>query len=616
MCGILGYFSTPNYKTDIRDKLEQLNHRGPDGTGIFDDSTEYYNLSLGHKRLSIIDLNERSNQPFFSTCRRYAIIFNGEIYNYQELQDKYLPDEKMLTTSDTEVLLMLYMKYKEAMLNMLEGMFALVIYDVEAREIFIARDQLGIKPLYYYKDDQKVIFSSELKAIWAFERVKKEIDWSFLPEFMLNSFLYEPDTGYQRVKKLLPGAYMKISVENGQLNTQTKVYWSIVDKNGHQANSTDSIIEKSIQSHLISDVPVGLFFSGGVDSSIILQNVRPKITPLIVKSDSEATAQSGILDDYTYAKKVATLFETPLVELPLNQYIPSNEAFLESIHQLSMLSEEPLADYTFISSRYISQKSREAGFTVMLSGMGADELFGGYDKFRMVQNHAAFKAISPFVNLFLKNNKKFNKKIQRFNSFFDADDFALKYSSLVGCYSLNDLKKLLPQTTDIQTFTNKINGYLADKQHFSPLKKAMALDLHGFLSHNFLVADKSSMLESIELRVPLATHSIAEHTFGLPDKQLVGLFKTKKILKQYLCQYLPKDIVHRKKTGFNPPLDAAINQLGEAGTLAFLKKNDLYAHLNENEIKQIVAKHFRREENNTFKIYLILYLSAWLANNR
>lgn len=616
MCGILGYLSTKNYKTDIKDKLEVINHRGPDGAGIFEDSTASYNIALGHKRLSIIDLNERSNQPFFSACRRYVIIFNGEIYNYKELQSKHLADEKILTTSDTEVLLLLYLRYKEAMLNMLEGMFAFVIYDTEAGEVFMARDQLGIKPLYCYKDEQKIIFSSELKAIWAFEQVEKQIDWNFLPEFMLNSFLYEPDTGYQRVKKLLPGAYMKISVENGQLNTQTEVYWSVGNKSRKPADSTSAIIEQSIESHLVSDVPVGLFFSGGVDSSIILQNVRPKITPLIVKSDSDESEQSGMLDDYAYAQKVAKIFETPLVELPLNEYIPSNEAFLESIEELSILSEEPLADYTFISSRYISRKSREAGFTVMLSGMGADELFGGYDKFRMVQNHAIFKAISPFVNVFLKNNKKFNKKIQRFNAFFNTDDFVLKYASLTGYYSIDDLSKLLPKTTHLQAFTDKLNAYLADKQHFSPLKKAMFLDLRGFLSHNFSVADKSSMLESIELRVPLATHLLAEHSFGLPDKELVGLFKTKKVLKDYLSKYLPKDIVHRKKTGFNPPLDAAINQLGEAGAFAFLKKNDLYEHLNEQEVRQIITKHFKQEENNTYKIFLLLYLSAWIANNK
>lgn len=616
MCGIVGYISRTGYKDTLEDKLQEIRHRGPNGKGVYESFETDCNVGLGHVRLSIIDLSENANQPFYSSCKKYVIIFNGEIYNYKKLKEKYLKDVVLKTESDTEVLLQLYILKGKAILNELNGMFAFAIYNIDNKSMFIARDQLGIKPIYYYQDKDKFIFASEIKALWKFSGVKKEIDQTCFTEFLLNGFLYEPDTGYKNIKKLQLGSCVTLANDGSILKEK---FWSLHSKENTISSpieTFDKEIENSIKEHLESDVPVGLFFSGGVDSTIILDKVKDKIRPIVVKSSEEDSKNSGQTNDYFYANKVAENLGVPLETITLKDEIKTAQDFLNQIDFLSKATEEPISDYTFISSQIISKKSKDLGYTVMLSGMGADEIFGGYPRYKMVKYDKLFGLVNKLVPDFLLKNKAFEKKIQRFKTYYKHKEFSLKYASLVGYFSLTELDSLIINKADASKYVAKTNKYLEDIPNASKLKKAMYLDLYGFLSHNFLVADKSSMLESLELRVPLATKNLMEKTFNIKSDYLLKLNDTKVILKKLLLKAnFSKDIVYRKKAGFNPPLDHLIKNLGQQKITEVLEKNGFYKIFNADFINTVLQNHFHGKENNTYKVFQLLYLSYWIKNN-
>ncbi|MEM1326657.1 MAG: asparagine synthase (glutamine-hydrolyzing) [Bacteroidota bacterium] len=613
MCGIVGYHSLATYQDTLDDKLKLIAHRGPDGVGIFEEESETHRVAYGHRRLTIIDLSTAANQPFHSNCGRYVIAFNGEIYNYQILKES-LTDYTFRTTSDTEVLLNYYIEYGTAAFADLEGMFAFVIYDKEKQETICVRDQLGIKPVYIYQDEQKLVFASEIKALHAFRGIEKEVDERLYTDFLLNGFLYEPETGFKNIQKLFPGSYLIASVQDGKMNYQTANYWTPQ----HRLNTTTTLTEKiktSIDRHLMSDVPIGLFFSGGVDSSVLLTQLEgTNIELLTAKSAAAAYEQAGVSSDAYYADKIANHLGKPLTNLAISETVSSNDDFLRAVDQVSQLVEEPIADFTFLSSLELSRLARQKNMIVMLSGMGADEVFAGYDRYRLVVHERFFKLISPLVRLFLGTSSRFSKKIERFESYLKEKDFELKYTSLIGYFSAAEIKKLLP-TANIEAYSRKLKKYA--KSASNNLQKSMMLDVYGFLSHNFLVADKSSMQASIEMRVPLATAKLLEHTLALPTKRLLSLTKAKLPLRDILYQYLPKKWVNRPKAGFNPPLDNHIQQLGADLLLETYEKNGLCNILDESYIRHLIAQHFddRQSHNHTYKLYQLLFFSFWLRNN-
>lgn len=606
MCGILGYFSERKYNIEsLEGSMSLMKHRGPDYKSEIKISNFDSTIHLSHLRLSIIDVSPRSNQPFISQCDQYIIVFNGEIYNYKKLKEIYLTDVSFQTESDTEVLLELYKRYNAQMLSWLEGMFAFSIYDKQKKELFMARDPLGIKPLYYYHDHEKYVFSSEIKPLFSFPGIEKKIDSSFLEEFLRNGFIYEPDTGFENIKKVYPGSYHIIKITDNKIQLRNEKYWSPVSSIKEQ--NIDHLLNTTINQHLISDVPVGTFFSGGVDSTVIINEIKQDTTLLTLKSDQNDVKASGFSSDYYYANKIANHLNKPLTEIQLDA--SDSDSLLDEITHIASSVEEPIADYTFIASQKLSKAARDRNLIVMLSGMGADEIFAGYPRYSLVQYEKIYKMILPFSPM-LRISKSLNKKVDRFNNFFNNTEFVLKYSSLVGYFSneeINNLSKLESKNT----YVTKLNKKLESYQDCSPVKKAMILDKDGFLSHNFMVGDKSSMLESIELRVPLATKSLFDYTFSLPDNELLNLRTTKILLKKYLEKSLPKNFIYRKKAGFNPPLDGKILKLGKDKIYNYCYDNGLFDIVNEKPFKIILNKHFSKKVNNTYKIYSLLFLSAW-----
>jgi len=613
MCGIVGFISHRDYSASLRAATDVMSHRGPDNVGHHFDEFNQWRIGLGHRRLSIIDLSEGANQPFEDSTMAFAIVFNGEIYNYRSLRQQ-LKDVHFRTDSDTEVLLELYKRKGSKMLNELKGMFSFAILDRNKETIFLARDQLGIKPLYFCHKNNEFAFASEIRGLFEFPFIPKNIDTNCFTEFFLNGFLYEPDTGFKDVFKLPAGHFAQVEYSDQKISVREERYWSPFLKTDKEAKEIKAVIEEEIQDHLVSDAPVGLFFSGGVDSSILLANVKNTTKAITVRSPQGSMIEAGMADDWTYAKKIAKIFDVSLDHIELGSL--SGEGFLENIEDLARSIEEPIADYTFVASAFLSAKSRAKGYKVMLSGLGADEIFAGYGRYVLVHHQNFFRPFEVMVRILGKHFSFFEKKVERFSSFYRETDFVYRYTSLIGYFSRDDLKSAFVKMPDYSMFSRKLNGILLEVEQKSSLKKAMYIDLQGFLSHNFTVADKSSMLASQELRVPLATKSLAEITFGASESSLIWGFRAKNILKEYLSRFLPRSIVNRRKTGFNPPLDGLIRSLGKERILEFVSKNELYEVVKEEFVHSLLDSHFSNKVNRTYQIFTLLFFSAWYKLNK
>jgi asparagine synthase (glutamine-hydrolysing) len=615
MCGIAGYVSYS--KLQLEESLQAMAHRGPDATGQYHYKHNDLNVGLGHLRLSIIDLSAAGNQPLHLQSGRYSIIFNGEIYNYASLKEDLLAKGyQFQSSSDTEVLLNMFIEYGPQMLNRLNGIFAFCILDAVYKKVFIVRDQLGIKPVYYYCDKQVFAFASEIKGVDKIRGVEKSFDKEQITEFLMNGFLYEPDTGFKEIKKVKPGAYVVIELNNPDgLAFKEVVYWHPGKRKVNLAE-VEPEVKRSVHEQTVSDVPVGIFFSGGIDSSIILSELRNQTNAFVVQASDKEYKEAGMTSDFDYATRIADMFGANLKAIRLSENeVMSGDDFLEYVTYLSKATEEPIADFTFISSQQLSRETKSLGYTVILSGMGADEIFGGYPRYRMLKFRKTFALAQSLINLFFSNVNFFKKKQERFNNFLKEKDFIYSYSNLVGVFSKNEISEMLKETPYFDRFQNKLQRILNGSHTETDLKKAMVLDLYGFLSHNFMVADKSSMLESQEMRVPLATKELFELGYSLNDDELIGIKRSKKPLRNILLKQLPSSIVNRRKAGFNPPMDKAVYDIGYEKAIEFAAGNRLFEIINRGYVERIFKDHYERKSNNTYKIFQLLYLSSWYNIN-
>lgn len=615
MCGIVGYISTNNI--DLSNHLKKIYHRGPDFSDVNYDFIENKHIGLGHVRLSIIDTTSHANQPFYFKDR-YVIVFNGEIYNYIEIRNEL--EEKgyiFNTESDTEVLISAYDYYNEKVFEYLDGMFAFCIYDKVNNKIIIARDHLGIKPIYYYynKELNEFFFASELKALFEFENVPKKISSQAICEYFFNGWIYEPDTGFESIFKIMPGEYIEYNIKSQEKKSIRYFDVSREFENSKRIKnkSIEELINDSIKKQCRSDVPLGVFFSGGIDSTVIASKVS-NLKCLSAKYNKKHIKDSGIGDDYLYSEKIAKIIDLDIQSIELN-----NEEFdLNIIKHIVNSIEELNADFTYYISEKISKNARKKNFIVMLSGMGADEIFGGYPRYKIVKYKNIFKIISfllkPLKNV-IKRNKSLSKKVDRFFNSIDEKDFVYSYSSLVGSFSKEEIKKIIKSKEEIENYHCKIDAYLKNIKEETNFKKAFYLDLYGFLSHNFIVADKSSMQASIEMRVPLINRDLVIKNFYEEENHLLDFFNTKKQLKRILYEILPKEIINRKKTGFNPPMDNLIRNIGKDKFLKIIKRGSLKNYVNLEYIENLIFNHFDNIDNNTYKLWQILFLHYWIEEN-
>lgn len=617
MCGILMTISREENPA-FRSALELMKHRGPNAQKFQVHDTKSGVLSLGHVRLSIHDLDQRSEQPFISKCENYILIFNGEIYNFEELKNQLLPNEQFVTTSDTEVLLLLLIKYGDKILNDLDGMFSFCFYNKVENSIILVRDQLGIKPIYYSFSSSELIVASEIKPILLLLPTKPEISQSAMYEFMRNSFIYEPETGFKGVWKIPSGHFCTIDLNNLS-KPVPRQYWDPIDTSLNQQYSMnpstcynlESSVEESIKLQQKSDVPVGLFFSGGVDSTILLSRLSSskKVDILSVKHDSEDIKESGNTNDYYYACKISKLLRKQIKPIEFSPIL-DGEAFLMEVKNTAIGVEELVADFTYSVSKKLSENASEQNSVVMLSGMGADEIFAGYEKYKLLKYPNLYRIALFMTKPFLRNNKKFAKKFERLLAYYDSSNFYQSYTNLLGYFTGMQVRAMFNNVEQLENdYQDKLARFAPES--LSNLNKSRLLDLRGFLQHNFTVGDKSSMAASIELRVPLATKKLMEISFSTKESDLISLFSTKISLRKLLVGLVPRKFLERKKAGFHPPMDSVINSIGYERLISLWENNCVHDLIDRTTCEKLLEEHFNKNKNNTYQIFQITFLSFW-----
>jgi asparagine synthase (glutamine-hydrolysing) len=564
MCGIAGIYGG-NLST-IESANFAISHRGPDDYGIY--TNQSLKVALGHQRLSIIDTSSLGHQPMTSDDDRFVLVFNGEIYNYQELRVELI--EKGFTfksKSDTEVLLNLYLLEGKGMLSKLNGIFVFAILDTHSGSLFIARDALGVKPLYYLVKDSMFAFASEIKALLKFVPDNKELDIESINHYL--SFLWCPGDGtpLRSVKKLLPGE--AIVVKNGRIIDKWLWYKLPILTNikkdldkGQAISGVTKYLKQAVQRQMVADVPLGAFLSGGLDSSAIVafaRELHPDIRCFTI--ETKGKQDEGITNDLPYARRVAKHLNVALDVVSIDSHKMAYDLEF-MVKQL----DEPLADPAALNVFYISRLAKEQGIKVLLSGAGGDDVFTGYRRHYALQLERYWSWLPKTIRIRMENisknlntNNSFSRRLSKmFNGAgLEKTDRLINYfrwsddSLLQSLYS-PEFKSQLSKSDSNQVMQDFLEPILTSS---SSLDQMLSLEQRFFLSdHNLNYTDKMSMAAGVEVRVPFLDLDLVDFSSKIPNqfKQRRGVGKW--VLKKAMEPYLPKDIIYRPKTGFGAPL--------------------------------------------------------------
>ena len=598
MCGFVGFVDKEkNKKKIIKDMADMIKHRGPDSDGYFCDE----NVALGFRRLSIIDLNNGS-QPIYNEDNTKVIVFNGEIYNYEELKTELLKCGHIFKTeTDTEVLLHGYEEYREELLPKLRGMFAFVIYDTNSKELFAARDFYGIKPFYYYKNDDELLFSSEIKSFLAHPNFKKELNLEMLESYLTFQYSVGEDTFFKNVYKLRPGHYLKY--KDGSLEIK-KYYELKFDEDNTKTleeweKGIREHLDDSIKAHKISDVEVGSFLSSGVDSSLIatLSNVDKTFT---------VGFENKQYSEIDYAKDLSKKINTKNI----NKIITKKEYF-DKISDIMYYMDEPLADPSCIALYFVANIASQ-NVKVALSGEGADEIFGGYNIYAEPYTWAWYykipypirKLIGSCASIF-KHKRGINFLIRRGQKLED------RYVGNAFIFNNKEVKKILsykPYKKGYQEFTKEYYDKVKDKDDVT---KMQYIDFNFWLIGDILLkADKMSMANSLEVRVPYLDRIVIDYARHIPTKYKVDKNTTKKCFRRVASEVLEDKVSSKKKLGFPVPIR---NWIKEDDIYNKIKSRFLEASefFNTKEIVKLLDDHRNNKYDNSRKIWTIYIFLIW-----
>ncbi|HNF49830.1 MAG TPA: asparagine synthase (glutamine-hydrolyzing) [Chitinophagales bacterium] len=551
MCGIAGFISHRFSQEHLQCLTQAIKHRGPDAEGFYYDNNS--GIGLGHRRLSIIDLSEAANQPFYSHDGRYVMVYNGEVYNYKEVAAKYGIQQR--TTSDSEVIIEAFALKGTNSFSDLNGMFAFAIWDKHLKKLTLARDHIGIKPLYISVSEQELLFASEIKAITA---IKKDltINKKVVPSFLHLGYIPHPFSIYNEVIKLDAGSFIEISVSDaGTLSYHSQSFWQVSDKiakttlSDEQSakNILDSLLTRSIAGQLVSDVPVGTFLSGGTDSSLVTA-LACKVSDKKVNSFSIAVTD-GKINEAPYAAAVAKHLKTDHYELPITQ-----KEILEMVPDFMSVYDEPFTDSSAFPTMLVSKLARQH-VTVTLSGDGGDELFGGYGRYLWVEKLQSplYKTFSPVVYAATRFLGSGYKRAGNMFEKYPAGNFKSHlFSQTESFFSENELKNLLVESDfNFSSLNSSFNG-----RKLNAFEEAAFWDIENYLKDDLLVkVDRASMRYSLETRVPLLDYKVVEFALNLsPELKINKNGTAKYLLKQILYDYVPKELLERPKWGFSIPL--------------------------------------------------------------
>ncbi len=621
MCGIAGYVSSK--KLQDAAMLQCLHHRGPDHEGSYSDIINDKQVFLGHTRLSILDLSEDGNQPMFSNDKQIAIVFNGEIYNFQELKKKYLSNQGFHSKTDTEVVLKLYEKLGIDFINGLNGDFAISILDKHKGKLYLIRDRVGVKPLYYYHENDKLVFASEIKSILA-AGVKAELNEDEILNYFVFKYSPQQITLYKNILRLPPASYLEYDVAKNSFSICK--YWH-VEKNKAYANLSYNdaqdclfeLLKDSTQMRLLADVPIGNFLSGGLDSSIIAYFLKDRndIIHYCARKSESDLKKEGTTSDYYYAEKLAK-------EWNLNFHhadIGSNEASMEMIRKTLFYSDDLIADGSQIPS-YLITKDAAKTSKVILSGMGADELFLGYagHMLTLISSQYLDKLPDMLSNGVGSIAAKVNQGKGKFLAY-------RRYIHKIGKYCTYPNYKYALFNI-VGDFDNSCSVYTGNKERVIDMMSAyfpkgedvfdalFYFELENFLVKNLHYTDRMAMANSVECRVPFLDHRIVEFAYSIPRNfKLKSNGQFKRILKDTFKVKLPDYILNRRKAGFGMPLRSIFSN---RDTIYVLLDRSFFAEFPKfslSNMDKIIENHISGKEDNSSIIYALISFKEWYKIN-
>jgi asparagine synthase (glutamine-hydrolysing) len=623
MCGIVGIINKTKknvLECEVREMCSKIIHRGPDDEGTY----IHKNVGIGMRRLNIIDLNT-GQQPIHNEDRTLWIVFNGEIYNYKEVRD-WLKEKhhKFYTESDTEVIIHAYEEEGERCLERLRGMFAFIIYDQKNNQVFVARDRFGIKPLFFCETKDYIYIASEMKSMLFFEDVEKNISWKAFDAFFTLSYIPAPMTIYDNIFKLMPGHYMMI--KNGKISL-TK-YWDL-HFHTNDNMSEDSIIETflslfedAVKIHLVSDVPVGAFLSGGIDSSSVVAMMAKYHQSVSTLSIGFGGAIGAYDDERKYARMVSKRYRTSHREYEVSADL-CDAQLLESIVEAF---DEPFADHGVIPTYFVCKMAKQ-NMTVCLSGLGGDELFAGYSRYYGFALSEVYqylpgslkRNILPWIVEKLPESKGGKTTVNRLKRFvrgggYSPDRRYLTFLDLLSGYSKNGLfSPDVLQLTKKQHFDEDFLSYFRSNNASDSLNKVFYTDIKTYLPDDILaLTDRVSMMHSLEVRVPFLDHKLVEFCATIPSKMKMKYLRPKYLLKKAVSPLLPKDILRHKKQGFVGPMSVWLNyQLKDYIYDTLFQKSTSASFFQRNAISDILTHHFNGEQLNTSLIWSLLVFNIW-----
>lgn len=622
MCGIAGklYFNAQQqiHSTEIELMLNQIKHRGPDDSGI----ECFGQAALGQRRLAIIDLSPAGHNPMSNHDQTVWITFNGEIYNYQELKpDLIKKGYKFKSQTDTEVIIHLYEEYGEDCLQYLRGMFAFAIWDTKQQKLFIARDRVGKKPLKYFMNDSFISFASELKAILADPSVPREIDDVALHHYLTLQYVQHPHTGFKGIQKLPPAHYLV--AQHGKV--EIKRYWKLDYTKKLNLSETEwkerilTELDTATRLRMISDVPLGAFLSGGVDSSAVVA-MMAKHSTQPVKTFSIGFKEENY-DETEYARMVAKQFSTDHTEL-----IVDAKSSVDLFPKLAWHYEEPFADSSAIPTYYVSELTRKH-VTVALNGDGGDENFAGYHRYTYYLHSRKYDHIPLWIRRqIIAKGAHLAKQLLPFNFFNQASRFAdslthdavYRYYYLV-CYFTNEEKhniyspKFLESMRSIDT-ANMLVGLAKESGTQDPLDKILYTDFNSYLPNALMTkVDIAGMANSLEGRSPLLDHVLLELSAQIPSHLKIRNGEKKYIFKKSLEGMLPNEILYRRKMGFGVPLEHWFrDELKDYMYDIILNGQGISrGYFERDKVKRLLDAHVNKNQDYSNRIWVLLMLEHW-----
>ena len=625
MCGIIG---TLNFCSAVdTKKLEEMRdtmpYRGPDDNGVW--ISEDGLCGLGHLRLSILDPTPAGHQPRIESSGRFVISYNGEVYNYIEIREELEAKGYTFETgTDTEVILSAYVEWGQACLQRFNGMFAIAIFDNETKSLFLARDRLGIKPLYYFQDREQFIFSSEPKAILKGLDSIPEINVALIDDYMSFGYIPGENTLHSGIKRLMPGHYA--TLKDGELSV---VQWWDLSFDNQQDNGFEACIQESkrllesaIDLRLRSDVPLGIFLSGGIDSSAVVGLLADKVKEPL-KTFSIAYDFGKNFDETQYARMVAEKFGTDHHELKITP-----QQFADFIPEYIHLMDEPVTEAAAISLFFVSKLAKEK-VTVALSGEGSDEIFAGYDLYQYMNILEKYRGIvgQKGSEIFANVSNKVLGKSHKLSKYLNMATQPLE-KRYKGMSTYPDAEKEALYRDDFKLEVDKeklrtnhgefSRNLFAKNRNNDQLSKMLYFDTKTWLVDDLLIkADRMSMGTSIELRVPFLDYRLVEFAASIPSKYKIKNREGKYVLKKMMEGILPDEIIYRKKMGFPTPLKMMFQKELKDYAHSLLLSDDTKLHkfFKIERIRQLVEEHNANKYDHHKTLWQLVVLEEWLRKN-